>query len=193
MVSINPEAMFTYLSLCPLENAYQDSTSGGTAPYSLAWDWNNDGVTDTTAENFIYNHPQASNQNMSLTVIDAQGCRSQLVLPVDVMDSIPTPIMPNVLLRNPSIPGNDCWDFEVFAPGFNPCIDYDFYVYNRWGVLVFQTENTKANPDQNCLRCFCGVSSNQTLLSSGIYYYILKGKGATGAGIELQGQLMLME
>ena len=193
MVSINPEAMFTYLSLCPLENAYQDSSTGGTAPYSLAWDWNNDGVTDTTAENFIYNHPQASNQNMSLTVIDAQGCRSQLVLPVDVMDSIPTPIMPNVLHRNPSIPGNDCWDFEVFAPGFNPCIDYDFYVYNRWGVLVFQTENTKANPDQNCLRCFCGVSNNQTLLSSGIYYYILKGKGEIGAGIELQGQLMLME
>ena len=192
-VSNNPEALFNYQSLCPLQNAYQDSSTGGMPPYSLAWDWNSDGVTDTTVESFIYNHPSSSNQKMALTVTDAQGCRSTLVLPVVVMDSIDIPKMPNVLHRNPSIPGNDCWDFEVFAPGFNPCIDYDFYVYNRWGTLVFQTENTKTNPDLNCLRCFCGESSNKTLLSTGIYFYILKGKGEFGQGLDLQGQLMLME
>lgn len=193
VVSVNPEALFTYQALCPLENAYQDSSNGGTPPYTFAWDWNNDGLTDTTATNFIYNHPSASNQKMSLTIVDAEGCRSTILLPVVVMDSINTPIMPNVLLRNPSIPGNDCWDFEVFAPGFNPCIDYDFYIYNRWGALVFQTENTKTNPDLNCQRCFCGQSIYNTQLSTGVYFYILKGKGEFGEGIELQGQLMLME
>jgi PKD repeat protein len=192
-VALKPEALFTYNALCPFENEYFDQTTGGTPPYSLAWDWNNDGLADTTSSSFIYIHPQSSNQQMGLTVLDAQGCQSNFVLPVVVLDSLDLPKMPNVLLRNPSVLGNDCWDFEVFAPGFNPCVDYDFYVYNRWGLLVFKTENTKANPDLICQRCFCGQSTANEPLSSGVYYYILKGKGEFGQGVELQGQLMLME
>jgi hypothetical protein len=193
LVVENPEAAFLYTQLCPLENRYQDSSYGGTPPYTLGWDWNADGIIDTSATEFIYTHPQFSNQQMTLSIVDAQGCRAEISMPVTVMESILIPTMPNVLYRSPQFPGNDCWNFETFAPGFNPCIDYDFYVYNRWGTLVFSTENTKENPDLTCLRCFCGETNTQTPLSTGMYYYILKGKGEFGEAIEIQGQLMLME
>lgn len=193
LVLENPEAAFLYTQLCPLDNRYQDSSYGGTPPYTLGWDWNADGITDTSASEFTYTHPQFSNQQMTLSIVDAQGCRAEISMPVSVMESINIPTMPNVLHRSPQFPGNDCWDFETFAPGFNPCINYDFYVYNRWGILVFYTENTTENPDLTCLRCFCGETNTQTPLSTGMYYYILKGKGEFGEAIEIQGQLMLME
>jgi len=193
LISENPQAYFGYESLCFKENVYQDSTQGGTPPYSLAWDWNNDGITDTTVQSFSYVHPQSSGQQVMLTVTDSLGCRSDTLIDVMVMESVADPIMPNVLHLNPSILGNNCWNFESFAPGFNRCIDYDLWIYNRWGVLVFSTENTSLNPDLNCLRCFCGQTNNQTTLSTGTYFYILKGKGEFGEGIELQGQLMIME
>jgi hypothetical protein len=193
LISENPQAMFSYQALCFKENIYQDSSFGGTPPYSLAWDWNNDGNTDTVASSFSYVHPQSFGQQMGLAIIDSLGCRSDTLISVMVMEAVDEPTMPNVLLRNPSIPGNDCWNFESFAPGFNRCIDYDLWIYNRWGVLVFSTENAVSNPDLTCLRCFCGLNNNQVVLSTGTYFYLLKGKGEFGKGIEIQGQLMLME
>ena len=193
LISENPQAQFAYQSLCFKENVYQDSTLGGSPPYSLAWDWNNDGITDTTVQSFSFIHPQSTGQEISLSVVDSLGCRSDTSMVVMVMEAVDEPVMPNVLHRNPSIPGNDCWNFESFAPGFNSCIDYDLWIYNRWGILVFVTNNDVGNPDLNCQRCFCGQTNNQSTLSTGTYFYILKGKGEFGEGIELQGQLMVME
>jgi hypothetical protein len=159
----------------------------------LAWDWNSDGITDTTVQSFSFIHPQSTGQEVSLSVVDSLGCRSDTSMVVMVMEAVDEPVMPNVLHRTPSIPGNDCWNFESFAPGFNSCIDYDLWIYNRWGILVFVTNNEVGNPDLNCQRCFCGQTNNQSTLSTGTYFYILKGKGEFGEGIELQGQLMVME
>jgi len=193
IVSENPQAMFSYQTLCFKENRYQDSSIGGTPPYSLAWDWNNDGIADTTVQSFSYIHPQSTGQQVKLTATDSLGCRSDTTISVMVMEAVDEPIMPNVLHLNPDIPGNNCWNFELFAPGFNLCIDYDLRVYSRWGILVFSTENTSVNPDLNCSHCFCGKTNNQLPLSSGTYFYILDGKGEHGEGIELQGRLMVME
>ena len=193
IISENPQAMFSYQTLCFKENRYQDSSIGGTPPYSLAWDWNNDGIADTTVQSFSYIHPQSTGQQVKLTATDSLGCRSDTTISVMVMEAVDEPIMPNVLHLNPDIPGNNCWNFELFAPGFNLCIDYDLRVYSRWGILVFSTENTSVNPDLNCSHCFCGKTNNQLPLSSGTYFYILDGKGEHGEGIELQGRLMVME
>jgi len=192
-IAENPQAMFSYIPLCFKENIYQDSSYGGTPPYTLAWDWNNDGSTDTSVQQFSYIHPQSNGQQVKLSIIDSLGCRSDTLISVMVMEAVDVPVMPNVLLRNPQTPGNNCWNFEDFAPGFNRCINYNLFIYNRWGVLVFSTENAVENPDLTCLRCFCGETNNQTELSAGTYFYILKGKGEFGEGIELQGQLSLME
>lgn len=193
VVSENPTALFTYQMLCFKENIYSDSSLGGTPPYTLAWDWNTDGIADTTVATFSFVHPQSLGQEVSLSVVDSLGCRSDTSIAVMVMEAVDEPVLPNVLHKNPSIPGNDCWNFESFAPGFNRCIDYDLWIYNRWGVLIFNTNNDAANPDLNCLRCFCGKTNNQTDLSSGTYFYLMKGKGEFGEGIEIQGQLNIMD
>lgn len=139
-------------------------------------DWNmGDGTvltgTDTSFFNYLYYGP--GDYNVSLVITDQFGCQDSITQVVSV-DTALVFEMPNVLKQSSSA-GNDKIDMEVLLPGFNLCMNYTYTIYDRWGVMVFETENDPYNPDLYCSNCFQGKTQDGNLLSPGVYYYIMKG------------------
>jgi len=50
---------------------FTDATTGGTPPYTYKWDFNNDGVTESTVRNPTYVYTSAGNYTVVLTVTDS--------------------------------------------------------------------------------------------------------------------------
>jgi len=171
-----PEPDFSSTTDCFWENTFEAFVQGGETPYQYQWDMGDDGVVNHTVPNVlhIWGETVSGNMPVKLTVIDANGCRKDTIKEADVKPA-PQLEMPNVLALNPEHNGNDRLDFEQFAPEFNICVDYTLYIYNRWGNLVFETDNLKDMPDLTCQRCWQGLGSGGQELTDGVYYYVLKG------------------
>lgn len=187
----NPVAFFEATTDCFWENTFTSLTSGGAAPYFFQWDMGAEGVVDYTVEGPILHIWDSTTTKgmhpVKLTVIDQNGCPSDTTLDAYVKPSPANFQYPNVLVINPENPGNDRYDFEQFAPDFNECVDYTFTIFNRWGNIVFQTENDHLDPDLTCARCWKGLDNNGNNLSDGVYFFVLKGI----RGIEKQGSIHL--
>jgi PKD repeat protein len=50
---------------------FTDSTTGGTLPYTYKWDFNNDGLTESTSQSPTYVYTSAGNYSVALTVTDS--------------------------------------------------------------------------------------------------------------------------
>jgi len=168
-----PVTGFEYSTGCFMTNSFQSTSTGG-GDLNLQWDMDGDGVTDITLPDFSYTFADSNDQMVTLIVTDGNGCISSLTQLVDVKGGADKPHMPNVLVLS-STNGNDKFDFEVFAPGFNTCISYTFSVFNRWGTKVYSVDNDPANPDINCSSCFRGRTETGEALSPGTYFYVLEG------------------
>jgi hypothetical protein len=180
--SPDPITNFTYASLCFQQNVFVDQTSSGTPPFLYQWFVNGDTIPDSDQSTFTYTFPDTADQMVTLIVTDASGCISDTAKWVVVKEGVNVPKIPNVLSVSSTV-GNDKFDFEQFAPGFNECIDYTFSIYNRWGFKVFETINRISNPDLTCNDCFTGKSYTGTALTEGVYYFLLEGSN----GVEERG------
>lgn len=186
--SPNPIANFQYVAQCFQQNAFVDQTTSGTPPFTYAWYLNSDSIVDETLPSFTYTFPDTADQFVTLVVTDSLGCVSDTTMLVQVKEGVTAPVMPNILVQN-SVSGNDKFDFQVFAPGFNECITYTLSIFNRWGIKVFETINNANNPDLQCNDCFTGLSETGSQLVPGVYYYVLKGSN----DIELNGTIHIFE
>lgn len=186
--SPNPVANFQYVAQCFQQNVFVDQTSSGTPPFTYAWYLNPDSIIDETLPSFTYVFPDTADQLVTLVVTDSLGCVSDTTMLVQVKEGVSEPIMPNILVQN-SLSGNDKFDFQVFAPGFNECISYTLSIFNRWGIKVFETVNDANNPDLQCNDCFTGESETGSQLIPGVYFYVLKGSN----DIELNGTLHIFD
>jgi PKD repeat protein len=171
-----PVADFIYTTGCFNHNTFQDQSSGGADTLFLQWDLTDDNITDTTAYSFEYVFADSSDKNVTLTVVDTNGCTATVTKLVDVKGGVQQPIMPDVMNLSSTV-GNDKYDFQQFAPGFNDCIDYTLTIYDRWGILIYEAVNSTSNPDLNCNGCFTGRTTTGSTITAGTYYYILRGQG----------------
>ncbi|MCZ2443789.1 MAG: gliding motility-associated C-terminal domain-containing protein [Flavobacteriales bacterium] len=182
----NPISNFTFVTQCFQTNILQQTATPPTG-LSYFWDLDADGTTDETLPSFTYVFPDSSDKYVSLTVIDSNNCTADTTILVDVKGGVDNPIMPNVLSVSSSI--NNKFDFQMFAPGFNECIDYTLSIYNRWGFKVYEAVNNTNNPDFSCNQCFTGTTANGSALVSGIYFYVLKGS----KDYELKGSITIFD
>jgi serine protease AprX len=80
---IRPQVDFTAVPFPAAANqliTFTSTVSGGTPPYSYAWDFNGDGVTDCVDAVCSHSYASAYNGSVVLTVTDANGCASSLVI-----------------------------------------------------------------------------------------------------------------
>ncbi|GAB3201452.1 hypothetical protein GCM10027293_24160 [Pontibacter aydingkolensis] len=71
-------ANFTSQAACTENNRYETvsfsgSATGGKAPYTFAWDFNNDGITDATTQNASYTYMSDGQKTVKLTVTDSSS------------------------------------------------------------------------------------------------------------------------
>jgi serine protease AprX len=80
---IRPQVDFTAAPFPAAANrliTFTSSVSGGVQPYSYAWDFTGDGATDCTDAVCSHTYASAYNSSVSLTVTDANGCASSIVI-----------------------------------------------------------------------------------------------------------------
>ncbi len=105
----NPIANFTFTDVCfntatPLSDLSTVAATPGTNTInSWAWDYNNDGVTDTTIKNPSHIFPNYGSTTVSLIVSTNNGCKDTVQLPIFVS---PNPVInftaPAVCLNLPT-------------------------------------------------------------------------------------------
>lgn len=173
-INTGPTAHFYVYPVCISRFTFDPWGASDTAWVDVDWHMG-DGTDYLNTDTSIFNHifPSAGTYNVELWVTDNSGCTDSVSHQVVVYDTLSIS-MPNVLVHS-SASGNNKFDFEVFKPNFNLCVEYTFTVFDRWGILVFETKNDPYNPDLYCGKCFTGKSSTGAPLVPGTYYYIMKG------------------
>ena len=146
--------------------------TGGTAPFTFNWmnipgAPNAELVTDLCPGDYF------------LTVRDSRGCITTVVSG-SVLDRRYPCLEERVVITPDGNGSND--NFIVFC--IDELVDNHLEVYNRWGQLVFETDNY--NNDWE------GVTNNGDPLAPGPYYYILEYNGPAGERLQYRGSMTII-
>jgi len=131
---------------------------------SLIWDLG-DGNT-FPVNPAAHTYAQNGNYIASITLVDNNGCDTTASVNVTIDDSFTLDKIniPNILTVN----GDGLNDILVIDPAFAECNDYEIKIFNRWGNLIFKSNNN--NP------IFEGKNKSGGFLTPGTYFYILEGE-----------------
>lgn len=105
------------------------------------------GDSETSIENNPWHkYLQEGSYNVTLIVTSSDGCidSATLTTPIKVNFAIGKIIFPNAFIWNRSGPTGGYWtegkvDDAVFRPRFENVIEYDLKIFNRWGVLIYES------------------------------------------------------
>lgn len=129
-----PTAQFTFQPNKPVENTPHMFTNQSTGAARYHWDFG-DGNTSTEV-NPTYQYLRTGTYDVCLIAITEFGCQDtvcqQVSAIVNPLYDVPTAFSPN------GDGVNDIWEIKGFG-----IIHYDMKVFNRWGQLVFQSNDMK--------------------------------------------------
>lgn len=127
--------------------------------------WNFDDGTNSQELNPTHQFPigQVGNYNVELIVISDQGCRDTAYRVVIVKDQLLF-YVPNAFTPDGDEHNNTF--FPVMTAGFSPAT-YEFYIYDRWGELIFESRDTQVGWDG---------TYRGSMVQTGIYTWFLRFK-----------------
>jgi gliding motility-associated-like protein len=116
--------------------------NNGSSPNATDFAWDFGGLASSTASDPTYVFPSVlgGSYTVCLTAMDENGCEDTYCAPVQVFDALV------VHVANAFSPNDDDVN-EGFAPVFNmnwAVGDYEFMVFDRWGELLFETQELDA-------------------------------------------------
>ncbi|MEM9824734.1 MAG: PKD domain-containing protein, partial [Bacteroidota bacterium] len=103
---------------------------------AVAWDWKFGAFDSTIIQHPSYIFPDTGLQAVELVVTSVWGCVDTIVKVVDVIPKV-TYHLPNAFTPN----NDDVNDFFQAAGFFRGITNYSMQIWNRWGNLVFETNN----------------------------------------------------
>lgn len=172
----NPQAFF---SVTPtVTNMYYPNfvmlnQSVGASEY--LWDLA-DGSTSTEV-NLLHTYADTGTYAISLTAITTMGCTDTYTIPVVVK-----PIV-NLYVPNAFTPDGDGLNDQFFFTGFGILEkDLEFFIHDRWGQVVFETNQFKA----------WDGTSNGKQCPVGVYAYSIRYKDSAGGSHFKQGHVTLV-
>lgn len=176
VVNPNPKAGFFYTKLRSWEKEvdvqYTDTSSG-----AIAWNWNFSAMGTSTDQNPKLFYNDTLTQLTTLIVTNSFGCRDtttkKIFIAPDVIYYMPSAFTPNDDNIN-----------ETFKPiGLAFAINYKFIVFNRWGEILFNTDNPQNGWDGK----FDGE-----LVEQDLYFYRLEFVGVDELRHEEKGNIMIL-
>ena len=177
VVNPNPKAGFYYTKLRSWENEvdiqYTDTSSG-----AIAWKWNFASMGTSTDQNPKLFYTDTLTQVTSLVVTNAFGCRDTsskiLFIAPDVTYYMPNAFTPNDDNIN-----------ETYKPvGLSYAINYKFIIFNRWGEILFKTDNPQLG--------WNGKYENE-MVPQDLYFYRLEFIGVDEIRHEEKGHVMILK
>ncbi len=119
--------------------------------------------TDQTFSGYI---PQFGDHTFFMLATDNKGCVTHFQMSDSIHEAIAPQMldMPNVITAN----GDGINDFITMPIMDNECIEYEVYILNRWGNVVYK--GTKSNPT------FDGKDISGKALLDGVYFYKIVSK-----------------
>ncbi len=146
--------------------------SGGQMPYQYNW-------VNLNSSDFTSVVSSLAPGEYYLIVTDDNGCESSTFTAVVADERYPC-LEERVVITPDGNGTND--EFIIFCIGDLP--DNNLEIYNRWGQLVFATDNYD--------NTWMGTSQNGTPLPDGPYYYVLEYRNPDGTMVQAKGSLTIV-
>jgi len=188
-VNKNPVVDFTFapaLAMIPEDKVsfYNFSKYGD----SYSWDFG-DG-TYSTERDPVHYYEDVGYYEVSLTVTSGAGCTTSMIHPdsVEVIGEGKM-IFPNAFTPSPDGPSGGYYtqkdmSNDVFFPVHAGVVEYQLYIYNRWGELVFQSDDVNIGWD--------GYIDGK-LAKQDVYVWKVEGKFINGKAFEKAGDVTLLK
>ena len=133
------------LQLSTLDNE-EEIVFTNNSEFSVGYEWNfGDGSPMTTVENpvHVFSNENPGTFNVELIAINSIGCTDTANVAIVVLDELV------YFIPNTFTPDNDAFNnsFQpVFVSGYDP-YDFDMYIFNRWGELIFESHDASVGWD----------------------------------------------
>lgn len=108
---------------------FNDITRGN----AVLWNWDFGDGTVSNLQNPIHVYDQVGTYKVQLRVVDGIGCVSIYEMELTVKDDF------EVIIPNAFTPGDV--KNQYFKPEFRGIASMDFYIFNTWGELIYQTSS----------------------------------------------------
>lgn len=176
-VSVRPTAGFSYAPNPPVSNkpiVFQNGSVGGV---SYQWSFG-DGDTTTTAsmDTVMHLYNETDSFLVCLVTANQYGCTDTICQPVAAL------IDPLLDVPNAFTPGRFGQNSIIKVMGFG-ILRMDFRIYNRWGKLVFESDDPNIGWD--------GTSGGSPQPMD-VYGYTLEAEFTNGAKISRKGDITLI-
>lgn len=165
--SVTPNPVITF------DSAFFTYT-GGSVVNKYSWSFGDGKSSMLSNPTHIYD--QGDTYQVWLTVTNSDGCRDSIVETVLVEDE------DEVFIPNVFTPNDDSRN-DIFKLIISTAKDFNMTIYNRWGGLVFESNDFTVG--------WNGIS-NGVICPEGVYVYVVTYKNARGLDKRLHGTLTLI-
>lgn len=176
-VSSKPSAGFTYTPETPVSNTPFVFTNASIGGASYNWQFGDgDSTVVTTMDTVQHLYIQTGSYQVCLLTTNTAGCTDTTCQTVSAL------INPLLDVPNAFTPGRFGQNAVIKVQGFG-IIHMDFRIYNRWGRLVFETDNPNIGWD--------GYYQGQ-IQPMDVYAYTLEAEFSNGVHVNKKGDITLI-
>lgn len=147
----------------------------------------------SSEENPYHKYENQGSYTVSLTVISRDGCIDSAVLETPIIVDWKTGHVkfPNVFRWNGTGPTGGQWEDGVypemdyvFRPFFENVIEYNLQIFNRWGVLIYESDDLYKGWD--------GYFKDGNRAAQGVYVWKVNGRYADGKYFNIVGDVTFL-
>jgi PKD repeat protein len=186
----NPTALF---SVYPTEvtNTTQIVICSSFSYFADSQLWKFGDGTTSTDENPYHKYESEGAFKITLIVTSKEGCIDSASFPTPVHVSFnPGNIrFPNAFVWNRTGPNGGYWqdgnvDDRIFRPHFENILEYKLQIFNRWGVLIYESHDLHKGWD--------GYFGNANLALQGVYVWKATGRFIDGRYFDIVGDVTFL-
>jgi hypothetical protein len=161
--------------------------------YDVSSLWNFGDGNTSTEENPYHKYENPGSYTVSLVTTSADGCIDTSFLDTPIVVDWKTGFIkfPNVFKWNGTGPTGGAWQEgvypemdNVFRPFFENIMEYKLQIFNRWGVLIYESNDLKKGWD--------GYFEDKNLADQGVYVWKVTGRFADGEYFDKVGDVTFL-
>ena len=142
-----------YASELDPEISFYNLSQGATI---LNWDFDNGQTSLET--NPVVNFEDVRDYNIQLSVLNDEGCESNIIRTIHIHPEY------SIFVPNAFSPNSD-GDNDIFQAKGNGITEFEMFIYDRWGGVVFETNSIEYGWD--------GLDASELMVNTGTYLYYI--------------------